>query len=296
MQFCKMLQKLQERWKVNAINLLLILLTFALGGSTCARLAGYFLKQLLNERTFLWWFLYIVLVTILWPICVLIISIPLGQFRFFKNYLQRIGKRLSGKKKNSSAPVNIVIFASGSGTNAVNLINYFKSNPTIAVKAIFCNNSNAEIIHKAQSFKIPVVMIENDVLSQKEGFLLQQLQELETSFILLAGFLKKMPAPIVNAYQGKIINIHPALLPKYGGKGMYGMHVHQAVIQNEEKESGITIHLVDEVYDNGETIFQASCAVTSSETPETLAKKIRTLEHMHFPAVVHDFIEKQNHR
>jgi formyltetrahydrofolate-dependent phosphoribosylglycinamide formyltransferase len=291
-----MLQKLQERWKVNSLNLLLILLTFALGGSTCARLAGFLLKLMLDERSLLWWVLYVTLITILWPICVLIISIPLGQFRFFKNYLQRIGKRLSGKKKNNSAPINIVIFASGNGTNAVNLINYFKTNPGIAVKAIFCNNANANIVSKAASFSIPVVIIRESNLQENPEWLLEELKKINTAYIILAGFLKKIPSVVVGAYPGKIINIHPALLPKYGGKGMYGMHVHQAVIQNEEKESGITIHLVDEVYDNGEIIFQASCAVTSSETPETLAMKIRTLEHTHFPAVVHDFIEKQNHR
>ncbi len=296
MQFCSMLQKLQARWKVNTINLLLILLTFALGGSTCARLAGYILKIYFDEKTFLWWVLYVVMVSGLWPICVLIISIPLGQFKFFKNYLQRIGQRMTGKKKNNTQAVNIAIFASGSGTNAQHIVSYFEKVPQITVAAIFCNNSNAGIVQKAQSLGIPVVMIEKDTLAQNEGLLLQQLQALDISFIVLAGFLKKIPSSIIKAYPAKIINIHPALLPKFGGKGMYGMHVHEAVIQHKEKESGITIHLVDEVYDNGKTIFQARCLISPDETPESLALKVRALEHSHFPTVVHDFIETQNQR
>ena len=195
--------------------------------------------------------------------------------------------------RNKYLMKNIVLFASGNGSNAEEIIRYFKKNSQGTVVAIFSNKSDAKVLDRAKNHNIPFVVFTK--LQLNEGFVLEKLHEFQPDLIVLAGFLLKFPESILKEYP-KVINIHPALLPKYGGKGMYGKHVHRAVIENKEIESGITIHLVDEVYDNGEIIFQASCAVSSSETPETLATKIRKLEHEHFPGVVNDFIEKQNHR
>ncbi len=185
----------------------------------------------------------------------------------------------------------IAIFASGSGSNAENIIQFFAKNPEISVNSIFCNVPGAYVLERAKKYNIPAYVFNREEMKNPEKVLCQ-LQEQEIDFIVLAGFLWLMPPCITAAYPNRIINIHPALLPAYGGKGMYGEKVHEAVIAAGEKESGITIHYVNEHYDEGAPIFQARCTVTPADTPETLAAKIHTLEYEHFPKVIEKVINR----
>lgn len=181
----------------------------------------------------------------------------------------------------------IAIFASGEGTNAKKIIEYLnqKSNSTSVVSLIVCNKPGARVLNLASENNISSVIIEKEKFFRGNAYV-DELKAACIDFIVLAGFLWKVPDDLIKAYRNKIINIHPALLPGYGGKGMYGRFVHEAVIANKEKESGISIHYVDEVYDNGQIILQATCPVDETDTPETLAKKVQLLEHRHFPAAV----------
>lgn len=179
----------------------------------------------------------------------------------------------------------LVIFASGSGTNAENIIKFFINRDDASVVRVFTNNPNAQVIERAKKLNV------NTVLFQKQAFtssneILSTLKELKPDLIVLAGFLLKFPEHILQEFPNKVINIHPALLPKYGGKGMYGMHVHEAVVRNNESQSGITIHYVNEQYDEGAIIFQARCQVNKNDTAEDVAKKIHNLEMDNFPEVV----------
>lgn len=293
-----MFEKLKARWKVNTINLLLIIATFALGGSLCGY-AGRKLLLLTNlEKGVAWVILYVLLVTLLWPVCVLLISIPLGQFAFFKNYIIKVWKKLSGKKAHKTAGnevVQVAIFASGAGSNAEQIIKHFASSSTVKIALIVCNKPSAGVLTIAQKAGISSLLIEKDRFFNGDNYL-PQLQKNNIGLIILAGFLWKIPVPLINAYPKKIINIHPALLPKYGGAGMYGSRVHEAVIAAGEKESGISIHYVDELYDHGEMIFQATCAVDANDTAASLAQKVHGLEHTHFPKVIDELIQKQNSR
>lgn len=185
--------------------------------------------------------------------------------------------------------INLAIFASGAGSNAEKIIEHFKGNENVRVALILCNKPGAGVLKIAENHGIKSILIE------KEGFFspnscLLALKDHQIDFIVLAGFLWKIPDALVNAYRGKIVNIHPALLPNYGGKGMYGMRVHEAVINAGESESGITIHYVDEHYDEGDIIFQAKCAIEPRDTPEMLAQKVHVLEHRHFPEVIENLL------
>ncbi len=287
-----MFEKLKARWKVNTLNLVLVIATFALGGSLC----GYAGRKLLLltglEKGALWITLYIILVTLLWPVCVLLISIPLGQFRFFKNYIIKISNKMTGRKaKKKDDLTRVAIFASGAGSNAEKIIGELENGQ---VSLIVCNKTGAGVIAIAAEHHIPVLMIEKERFFSGDHYL-PELKDHKIDFIVLAGFLWKVPEPLIKAFPKKIINIHPALLPKYGGTGMYGSKVHAAVIAGGEKDSGISIHYVDELYDHGEIIFQASCKIEEGDTAESLAKKIHALEHAHYPAVINNLLEKQNH-
>lgn len=288
-----MFKKLKQRWKVNGLNLALIITTFALGGSLC----GYAGRKLLGftglEKGALWIVLYIILITLLWPLCVLLISVPLGQFAFFKRYIAKIFSRFGNKKK--AGHYNIAIFASGAGSNAQQIINRFINHPTITVALIVCNKPGAGVLNIARLHNIPSLIIEKEVFLRGNAYL-DVLEQYKINFIVLAGFLWKVPAVLIKAYPQKIVNIHPALLPAYGGKGMYGHFVHEAVIANKEKQSGITIHYVDELYDHGAVIKQATCEIAAGDTPEMLAQKIHVLEHEHFPQVIEAVLQKQNIR
>jgi len=185
----------------------------------------------------------------------------------------------------------IAIFASGAGSNAAKIIESAQLNPNtpFRVALIVCNKPGAGVANIAAAHGIPVLWIEKERFFKGDGYV-ADLQAHGISFIVLAGFLWKIPAALIAAYPQKIINIHPALLPKYGGKGMYGQFVHEAVIAARDTESGITIHFVDEQYDHGATIFQATCPVTADDTPESLAAKVHALEHLHFPRVVAEVV------
>lgn len=179
----------------------------------------------------------------------------------------------------------LAIFASGAGSNARKIIEYFKDNPEIRVDLIVSNKPNAGVLNIAGEFHIPVLIIDKEQFFRGNNYI-DELQEAGITFIVLAGFLWKVPVQLVQAYKGRMVNIHPALLPKYGGKGMYGSFVHEAVIAAGESESGITIHFVDELFDHGHHIFQATCPVEKSDTPETLAARVHQLEHQYYPEVL----------
>lgn len=187
---------------------------------------------------------------------------------------------------------HIAIFASGTGSNAANIIHYFSHQTKIKIALIVCNNPTAGVIKIAKDNNVPYLIIEKEKFFKGDAYI-EELKNADINFIVLAGFLWKIPKTLINHFPDKIINIHPALLPKYGGKGMYGHFVHNAVIAANETESGITIHFVDDIYDNGKIIFQAKCPVNKNDTAETLAKKIHDLEYKNFPKLIEDIIEKK---
>jgi formyltetrahydrofolate-dependent phosphoribosylglycinamide formyltransferase len=314
-----MFEKLKQHWKVNGVNLILIITTFALGGSLCGY-AGRKLLALTNlDKGVVWVVLYIILITLLWPAAVLLVSVPLGQFSFFKRYIGKVFRRFTsppsplqkerGEAKNraesgaNDKSINVAIFASGGGSNAERIItssqpllqkekgeaeNTTKNSTKAAnykVTLIVYNKPGAGVLEVAARADIPSLLIDKERFFNGDNYI-NELQKHKIDFIVLAGFLWKLPEALIKAYPKKIINIHPALLPKYGGNGMYGRHVHQAVIANKEKQSGITIHYVDELYDHGEIIFQATCVVDENDTADTLAKKVQGLEHEHYGRVI----------
>jgi phosphoribosylglycinamide formyltransferase-1 len=183
----------------------------------------------------------------------------------------------------------IAIFASGSGSNAEKIATYFQEHPLARVTLILTNNPEAGVIKRARKLHIPVVIFDRKTFYDSER-ILELLKNDQVDFIVLAGFMMLIPDFLVNAYRHKMINIHPALLPKYGGKGMYGHFVHEAVVAAKETQSGITIHYVNEHYDEGNIIFQTTCEVLPSDTADDVADKIHVLEHFHFPRVIEEVI------
>lgn len=194
--------------------------------------------------------------------------------------------------------INIAIFASGSGTNAENIINYFRcNNNNIRTKLIISSSPDAYVLERAKKLHVPAITLNKEELghisAEKDNstpIITKVLEENKIDYIILAGYLYKIPQSVLLKYTDKIINIHPALLPKYGGKGMYGHHVHEAVIANKEKESGITIHLVNDKYDSGKILFQAKCTISPDDTPEDLFAKIHLLEQEFFPKIIEKYI------
>ena len=187
----------------------------------------------------------------------------------------------------------LAVFASGAGSNAKKIIEYFGKSNAVEVALIVCNKPDAGVLVIAEISHIPYILIDKERFFRGDHYL-DELKKEEIDFIILAGFLWKLPSELINAYPNKIINIHPALLPKYGGKGMYGQFVHHAVIKAEEKESGITIHFVDELYDHGKHILQVTCPVLPGDTPEMLAKRIHQLEYEYYPKVIEEVIMNEN--
>jgi phosphoribosylglycinamide formyltransferase-1 len=186
----------------------------------------------------------------------------------------------------------VAIFASGSGSNAENIIRYFSETKNVIFPFILSNKADAFVKNRAEKLNIPFIFFTKE--QWINGEILNLLKKEGVDWIVLAGFLLKVPTEIIEAYPHKIINIHPSLLPKYGGKGMYGMKVHEAVAEANEKESGITIHYVNENLDEGEIIFQAKCEVLSTDSPEEIAAKVHTLEYEFFPKVIADLLEKDS--
>lgn len=184
----------------------------------------------------------------------------------------------------------IVLFASGSGTNVENIVNYFKENQKVEITKVYTNNPNAYVIERCNQLGLPCQVFGRKEFSENL-LVLEDLKAIEPDLIVLAGFLWLIPADYVEAFPDKIINIHPALLPKYGGKGMYGQRVHEAVVANHESESGITIHYVNERYDEGNIICQAKCTVNSHDSAEDVANKIHTLEYEFFPKTIKELLQ-----
>ncbi len=310
------IKKLQEKWGLAPVQFWLVILTFALGGSLSGRLCSFLLKMVFSEKNWAFWLVYPIILTILWPFSVLFVSLLTGQFRFFKGYLGRVGAKLVGglgagvgssssvgASGSGATPIHVAIFASGAGSNARKIIEYFENqyvsefaaskntipNATIStrpikVSLIVCNVPTAGVLEIAKEKGIPTLLI-NKTEFASSGYV-ESLKNADIDFIVLAGFLWKVPEVLVNAFPKAIVNIHPALLPNYGGKGMYGSRVHEAVIAAGESKSGITIHWVDANYDEGDIIFQAECTIESGDTPEVLAQKIHALEHQHFAPVI----------
>jgi len=188
---------------------------------------------------------------------------------------------------------NIAIFASGSGTNAENIIKYFSENDKIKVAVVLSNNKNVGVHARVNKLGIPSFVFTRDEFVEGSP-ILAKLEEYNIDLIVLAGFMNKISDSLLKAYPEKIINIHPALLPKHGGRGMYGMHVHEAVVAAGEKESGITIHYIDSQYDHGKIIFQAKCPVLPTDTPEDVATKVHALEYAHYPHVIKELLTDQD--
>ena len=187
---------------------------------------------------------------------------------------------------------NIAILASGSGSNAENIFNYLSENNTaIEISLIITNNPNAFVLKRAEKLNIPALVITGAQMKD-ENYVMSIMEKYNIDFIVLAGYLLMIPAYLIKHFAGKIVNIHPALLPKFGGKGMYGDNVHKAVVDANETESGITIHYVNEKYDEGEIIFQAKCQVDKDDTFEEVANKVHSLEYAHFPRVIAETILK----
>ncbi|MEG1563888.1 MAG: phosphoribosylglycinamide formyltransferase [Bacteroides sp.] len=184
---------------------------------------------------------------------------------------------------------NIVIFASGSGTNAENIIRYFKENDSVRVALVLSNKCEAMVLERARRLGVPSATFPKEDWQTGES-ILALLKEYQADFIVLAGFLLRVPETLLHAYPNKIINIHPALLPKHGGKGMYGDRVHKEVVEAGEKESGITIHYINERYDEGSIIFQATCPVLPDDSYEEVAQKVHALEYQHFPSVIEEVV------
>lgn len=186
---------------------------------------------------------------------------------------------------------NIAVFASGTGSNARRLIGHFQNSPVARVSLVVSNKPDAGVLDIAREYGVATQVI--DRAEFRDGAdLLTGWRDKHIDFIVLAGFLWLVPGWMVQAYPGRIVNIHPALLPKFGGKGFYGMRVHEAVLASGETESGITIHYVNEHYDAGDIIFQARCPVDTGDTPADLARKVQALEHRYFPIVVEDLISR----
>lgn len=189
----------------------------------------------------------------------------------------------------------IAVFASGAGSNAARIVEYFAMPNTrdIEIALIVSNKPGAGVLNVAALHRIPCLIIEKERFFQGDAYI-TLLKEQGIEFIVLAGFLWKIPLALINAFPERIINIHPALLPKYGGQGMYGRRVHQAVIDNKESESGITIHCVDEIYDHGKIIFQCRCIIPDNTSASDLENRVRLLELEHYPRVIEDFVRKIN--
>ena len=285
-----MFEGLKKKWNVGPQRLFFIILSFALGGTACGVIGKQIMKLTGLEKNFIYFFIYIVVITLLWPFCVIIISSIFGEYVFFKKYVSALLHKITGNKKKNR-PAIIALFASGSGSNAKKIIEYFKDHESIDVSLVVCNKKRAGVLEIAACYSLPTLMVDSKKLSDPEQ-LLPFLKQHKISHIVLAGFLLKIPSYLIKAYQSKIINIHPSLLPAYGGRGMYGHHVHEGVIAAGETITGCTIHEVDEWYDHGKILQQATCPVLPNDSAETLAARVLEKEHKHYAPVIEKWISK----
>ncbi|MEO8173735.1 MAG: phosphoribosylglycinamide formyltransferase [Sediminibacterium sp.] len=304
-----MFKRLQEKWGVSTRQFWILFIVFGLTGTTTAILTRYITAWLgMDASTFWVWkvLLRIGMLVFGYQFILLGYGALLGQWAFFWKYEKKLLRKLGvwSQKTGVEAEVKsqklkvkkdqpqtsdsslqtkkIAIFASGAGSNAEKIITHLKDHPSIKVALIVCNKPGAGVLDIAAANNVPTLLIEKERFFHGDSYL-PELKRYGIDFIVLAGFLWKIPMALINTYPNHIINIHPALLPKYGGKGMYGMKVHEAVLLAGEKESGITIHYVNEHFDEGEHIFQVTCAIEEYDTPESLAQKVHALEHRHFP-------------
>lgn len=185
----------------------------------------------------------------------------------------------------------VIIFASGSGSNALKIFEYFNNNQNVIIDSIYCNNPRANVINIFQKLNIKTVLFNKKEFY--ESTFLETIRNTNPDLIVLAGFLLKIPEKIVSAFENRIINIHPSLLPKYGGKGMYGLNIHKEVILNKEKLSGFTIHYVNQEYDKGAVIFQKKIQINEKETPESLSSKVLKLEHENYPLIIEKILNNE---
>lgn len=291
-----MLKWLKNHWKVSYREMVLILLTFAITGSLTVWLSKKTIDWFEIEiHSLPYWMTKIFIFLFGYQIIILTVGFLLGMFPFFWNYEKKILTRLRlWSFPEETLPVvergvhRLAIFASGAGTNAQNLISYFKNHPSIKISVIVCSKPNAGVVTIAQKEGIPLLLVDkNDFYTHGYG---EELKKRGITHIILAGFLLKIPEVLIQNFSGRIYNLHPSLLPAYGGKGMYGKSVHNAVLMAGEKKSGITIHVVDASYDTGPIIAQFECVVDKNDTAESLAKKIHALEHQHFPRVLEEIL------
>ena len=199
-------------------------------------------------------------------------------------------------RSENNSTAKIAIFASGKGSNAQKIIDYFSTSADKSlaeISLIVSNKADAGVVDIAKKEKIPFIIIDKEKFFRGNAYV-DELKAGKIDWIILAGFLWKIPKALIHAYPDRIVNIHPALLPKYGGKGMYGHHVHEAVIGAKERESGITIHFVDEIYDHGKVIFQEKCSISEMDTPDSLAKKISVMEHANYPRIIAELVGIKN--
>lgn len=286
-----MFESLQKKWKVNGAQLGLILCTFATTGTLTAYISRSITEWLELDPKNDWELrlaLRLIVLIFGYQVIILIVSFFFGQFKFFWNYEKKILRRM---KLMPPASAQMAIFASGKGSNAEKIIQYFDNHKHIHVKLVVCNKPGAGVLDIATQHNIPTTLLNKKDFFESNKFI-QEFEIQGITHIVLAGFLWKIPENMVKAYPGHIINIHPALLPKFGGKGMYGEHVHKAVLEAGDRESGITIHLVDEEYDHGKTIFQTTVTIQPTDTPSTLAEKIHALEHQHYPRQIEKWISQ----
>jgi formyltetrahydrofolate-dependent phosphoribosylglycinamide formyltransferase len=301
-----MFNRLQQKWGVSTRQFWIIFIAFGLTGTTAAFLTRYITGWLGFDASTHWgWKLLLRLSMLLigYQALLLFYGALLGQWSFFWKYERKLLEKLKILKSQQPTaptyrggqkpltPTSIAIFASGAGSNARKIIEHLRDHDSIRVALIVCNKPGAGVLAIADEYGIDTLLIEKERFFRGDAYV-PELAARNIGFIVLAGFLWKIPGALILAYPRKIINIHPALLPGYGGKGMYGMHVHEAVIAAGEKKSGITIHYVNEKFDEGEHIFQSSCPIEQADTPESLAQKIHALEHLHFPIVIEKVILK----
>jgi formyltetrahydrofolate-dependent phosphoribosylglycinamide formyltransferase len=286
-----MFRRLQSKWGVSTHQFWIIFIAFGLTGTTTAIITRFVAAWLgLGPESFWLWKLLLRVSMLLLGYQVLLLGYGalLGQWAFFWKYERKLLQKLGILPKNT---LKLAIFASGAGSNAAKILEHFKHHPTIRIDLIVCNKPGAGVLDIAAQHQVPTLIIEREKFLNGDAYL-PFLNNIGIDFLVLAGFLWKIPPALVAAYPNKIVNIHPALLPKYGGKGMYGARVHEAVIAAGDKESGITIHFVNEQYDEGASIFQAICSVDQNDDADSLAHKIHALEHAHFPVVLEKLLNK----
>ncbi|MFN5423212.1 MAG: phosphoribosylglycinamide formyltransferase [bacterium] len=286
-----MLNKLQQKWNVSSKQLFLILCTFAITGTSTAYISRSITAWVGFDETTIWVWPFLLRIFILvfgYQIILMIVAFFFGQFKFFWNYEKKILRRM---RIMPYEQVQLAIFASGKGSNAEKIIQYFENQKDIHIKLIVASRPDAGVLTIASRFGIDTLVIDKKRFTDTPEYV-EVLKNQGVTHIVLAGFLWKVPQQLTAAYPNRIINIHPALLPSYGGKGMYGEKVHQAVIASGDKQSGITIHYVDDHYDNGKIIFQEKIEVLPSDTADSLAEKIHVLEHKHYPQVIRKWVRR----